>query len=238
MGVVRELRALPLPGVRGVRRRPGRRVAREVFRDPGVAALAVAVRGGRGRRVRELVAGGVDPDARGQGGVGLLQWALLTRSAGGMAALLEAGADPGIPDGSGTTVVHLAAMARDPGYLRVLLDGGADPDTRHATTGETPLTRALLARTAAQFRMLLAAGADVGAADRMGDTPLHHAARHRSWAAVLRLLEAGADPHARNARGATFQTYLFGVGPAHVPTPDPREPVRAWLRAHGVTPEG
>jgi uncharacterized protein len=101
-----------------------------------------------------------------------------------------------------------------------------------------PLTRAVPAPTAAQFRLLPAAGADVDAADRMGRAPLHHAAAARSWGTVLALLEAGADPLARDGRGATFQAYLFGAGPAPGPRPDPREPVRAWLPEHGITVEG
>jgi len=234
------VRSLPLPGMRLLAlRRPGRGTARAVFPEPGAARVALAVRGGRRARVRAAVraftAAGGDLDAPGTDGTTLLVWALLLRRPAALAELLAAGADPARTDADGPTVVHLAAAVRDPRHLAVLLDGGADPDVRHAATGETPLARALLAPTDAQFRALLAAGADPGAADDLGHTPLHRAAALRRRAEILALVAAGADPAARTANGTSFPSYLR-IAPAG--RPDWAERTDAWLREHGLPLEG
>ena len=211
--------------------------AREIFPDSLAAALAGAAADGDTALVRRLIADGADPNARGRSGITLPQWALLNRSAAGVAALLEGGADPAQADSSGETVVHYAAKANDPVYLKVLLEHRADPNTRHAVTRATPLVPALMADREENFRRLLAAGADPNAADRMGDTPLHVAAKINAFARVLDLLEVGADPRAKNQRGATFQTYLERT-PADIMTDDARrqrEKIQAWVREHQPT---
>ncbi len=213
--------------------------ASEVFTDPKTAELAEAARAGEAARVRALAQAGVDVDARGDKGVNLLQWALLNQSDVGLRALLEAGANPAQADDSGATVVHYAAMANDARYLETLLAHGADPDTPNGVTRARPLVSALMGERAEQFRMLLAAGADPNAADRMGNTPLHQAAKINEPQRVLTLLEAGADPHAKNVQGAGFQRFLFKTRDALVTDEvrSGREAVRAWLRTHHVAIE-
>ena len=210
--------------------------AEEIFSDASAAALARAAAEGDTARIRRLVEGGADPNARGRSGVTVAQWALLNQSAKGVAGLLENGADPSLPDSSGETVVHYAAKANDPKYLEVLLMHGADPNTPHAVTGATPLAPALLATREIQFRRLLAAGADPNRTDRMGNTGLHLAAKILARPRVIDLLHAGADPRAVNRQGATFQRYL--LRPAkNLLTEDARrqqDSIEAWLRAHGV----
>ena len=91
-----------------------------------------------------------------------------------------------------------------------------------------------MAQREENFRLLMAAGADPNAADRMGDTPLHTAAKINAFARVLDLLEAGADPKAVNQRGTTFQTYLDRT-PANLLHEEARrqkEEINAWLLAH------
>lgn len=213
--------------------------ARVVFPDPAVTPLAEAAAAGDTARIRQLTGAGADPNARGDKGVTLLQWALLNRSREGIAGLLQAGADPGAADSSGETVMHYAAKANDPAYLEVLLKHRANPDAPHAVTGATPLVSALMGNRDVQFHALLAAGAKPGIADRMGDTPLHMAAKINAYPRVLDLLEAGADPSARNRRGTTFQRYLYQT-PASIMTDDARrgrEAIQVWLRTHGVKPD-
>jgi len=207
-----------------------------VFPDPDAGALAEAAADGDSARIRELVRAGADPNARGDKGVNLLQWALLNRSKPGLAGLLAAGADPGPPDSSGATVIHYAALANDPGYLDVLLHHRADPNARDGVTGRTPLMSALMGNREVQFRALLDAGAKPDLADRMGNSSLHVAAKINAFERVLQLLEAGADPTARNQQGYTFQGYLYGT-PASVMSEEGRrrrEAVTVWLRDHGV----
>ena len=213
--------------------------AHRVFADSSSAALAEAAAAGDTGRIRRLVAAGADPDARGDDGVNLLQWALLNRSTLGMAGLLDNGARPAGADSAGKTVMHYAAMANDPRYLEVLLAHRADPNTPDAVTLATPLESTIMWRREEQFRALLRAGADVSRADRFGDTPLHAAAKINAVDRVLDLLEAGADPRARNQRGNTFQRYL-NMTPVDVQSEDGRRgraAITAWLEAHGVKSE-
>ena len=209
--------------------------AGKIFADAKTAALAAAVAHGDEKRVHELAQGG-DLNIRGDGGVTLLEWALLKQSPGGMRALLTAGADPAEPGLGGATVLHMAAMADDSQYLKLLLDAGADPNTPRGTTQAPPLSAALMNPNEAAFNLLLAHRADPNRADRFGNTPLHVAAQTHRSALVLKLLEVGADPKQRNQHGDTFQTY-FRIAPAGGFSAEARAQYAAvdnWLRAHGV----
>jgi uncharacterized protein len=213
--------------------------AKVVFPDPRIAALAEAAADGDTSRIRELVQAGTDPNAHGNKGTTLLQWALFNRSTDGLAGLLTVGADARAADSSGATVVHYAAMANDPAYLEVLLAHRADPNAPNAVTGDTPLMSALMGNREEQFRALLAAGAKPDLADRMDNTALHVAAKINAHQRILDLLEAGADPRARNRQGATFQTYLAST-PTHILSEDSRrgrDAIARWLRDHGVAQE-
>ncbi len=213
--------------------------AKLVFPDPDAAALAEAAAAGDSARIRQLVQAGADPNARGDKGVNLLQWALLNRSSAGLAGLLTAGADPGAADSSGITVMHYAAMANDPAYLEVLLAHRADPNAPNGVTRATPLMSALMGDRKVQFRALLAGGAKPDLADRFGNTSLHVAAKINAHERVLDLLEAGADPAARNRQGLTFQGYLTTTPPGMLSEDGrrQREAIAAWLRDHGVPSE-
>jgi hypothetical protein len=79
--------------------------------------------------------------------------------------------------------------------------------------GDTALHVAAAAYLPPMVRMLLAAGAVIGASNRRGAQPLHHAADgrpgSRRWnpgaqaETIACLIEAGADPNARDRNGAT-----------------------------------
>ncbi|TWH99749.1 hypothetical protein IP90_03057 [Luteimonas cucumeris] len=212
----------------------------KTFADPATALLADAVKAGDAARIKELVAGGANPNAQGEHGTTMLQWAMLNDSRKGFDALLAAGADPARGNDDGMTTVHLAAMADRESWLRALLDHGASPDTPNTVTQATPLMSALLAERADNADLLLEAGAKVGAADRQDNTALHLAAKINETARVLQLLEAGADPNAKNAQGVTFQRYLFMTPDASLngEARREREAVRQWLRQHNVAIEG
>ncbi|MFD1296776.1 ankyrin repeat domain-containing protein [Lysobacter gummosus] len=210
--------------------------AKQAFPDPRSAELAQAAADGDAARVRSLVQAGADPNAHGDRGVNLLQYAMLAQSPRGLQALLDNGADPSRPGMGGSTAMHGAAIANDPHYLDLLLAHRADPNAAHAETGETPLADAAGPRYQAQFDALLKAGADPGRADRMGNTPLHQAAKLNASGQVLSLLKAGADPRARNRQGASFQTFLFKL-PDDKLNPQARREraaVVAWLEEHEV----
>jgi uncharacterized protein len=213
--------------------------AKQIFPEPKAAALAEAAAAGDRALIRKLVEAGADPNARGDKGVYMVQWALLNKSKAGVDALLEAGADPARADNEGKTVVHYAALANDPAYLDILLAHHADPNTRNAVDSTTPIMSALMGSRDVQFHKLLAAGADPNRADRFGNTALHVAARINAGQRVLELLQAGADPLARNRQGVTFQRY-FTMTPASVASEDflrQRRAVDEWLRRHNVPVE-
>lgn len=211
----------------------------KTFTDPATALLADAVKAGDTARIKELIAGGANPNAQGEKGTTLLQWAMLNESRAGFDALLAAGADPARGDDAGMTAVHLAAMADTDRYLRTLLDKGASPDTPNTVTGATPLMSALMAERADNADLLLKSGTKVGAADRQGNTALHVAAKINETGRVLQLLEAGADPNAKNAQGVTFQRYLFMTPEASLNGENKRNrgAVRAWLERHHISVE-
>jgi ankyrin repeat protein len=98
--------------------------AKQMFSDPAAARVASAVASGDMATVAALIKSGASPDAIGEQGVSLLQWAMLTRNKTGFEALLAAGADPAHADQSGDTVMHYAAKANDDWYLDVLLAHG------------------------------------------------------------------------------------------------------------------
>lgn len=207
--------------------------ARAAFSDARAASLAQAVSDDDAAAVRAQVHAGADPNARGEDGVNLLQVAMLAQAKTALQALLDVGADPNAAGLGGATAMHGAAIADDPEWLDILLARRGDPDARHGVTGATPLAGAAGQRTDAQFRRLLAAGADPGAADRTGNTPLHKAAMINAGTHVLALLEAGADPAAKNSQDATFQRYFFKT-PANrlnAAARDQRQAVVAWLQA-------
>ena len=106
--------------------------------------------------------------------------------------------DPGAaasfsPDGF--TALHFAAFFGKPEAAKVLLEHGASVDayTRNPFANQ-PLHAAAAGRHIEVCRVLLAAGADVNAAQHGGYTPLHEAAQHGDAEMTELFLSAGADP--------------------------------------------
>ncbi|BEL05704.1 hypothetical protein Q0Z83_038950 [Actinoplanes sichuanensis] len=145
-------------------------------------------------------------------------------------ALLARGVPPDETDGNGLTALHNAAGCGHLDAVRRLLRAGADPrasarsplgaaarcghvevaalllaagcELEAVTWGRTSLTDAAMLNQAPMLDFLIAAGANVNAADDNGLTPLMHAAHHGYPRIVERLLRAGADPQTVVATGA------------------------------------
>ncbi|HHJ20684.1 MAG TPA: ankyrin repeat domain-containing protein [Gammaproteobacteria bacterium] len=218
--------------------------ASAVYTDEGVIKLAEAVRKGKSKQIKALIAEGVDPNARGKDGYNLLMWAMLNRSKKGLVALLEAGADPAVKNDEGNTILHWTASANDPSYLTLLLEQGVDPNLR-GKSGASALVNAVMGDREENFKALLAAGADPNARSNpvregsLGRTILHVAASTNSSERVLDLLAAGADPNARDGRGDTFQRSFFMTSEEIMTTEGKarRQQVRDWLRERNIPVE-
>jgi ankyrin repeat protein len=109
---------------------------------------------------------------------------------------------------AGDTILHLAAAGYRAEIVKLLLAAGADADRPGPHRWGRPLHYAAdgfsnPTRQVKTLKTLIAAGADVNAADKNGATPLHRAVRTRSRAAVECLLDAGADATTRNKPGST-----------------------------------
>ena len=206
------------------------------FSGTSAAALADAIGRDDAALIKLLVSSGGNPNAEGEGGITLLQWAAATRNRRAFVALLAAGARVNAPSGRGETAVHVAAFSGDEAMLRAALAGGGDVNARNVETGATPLVQALLSSCATLYRVLLDAGADPNLADSNSDAPLHVAARINAGAAILALLQRGASALARNSLGATFQTYYFGYPRTalNLRALAERRDVVAWLTANSV----
>lgn len=204
-----------------------------------MAELATAVAASDLEGIKRL-APGLDLDARGDKDVTLLQWAILNRKPDAFSALLDAGADPRIAGISRNSAIHTAARVNTSTFLETLLQRDVPVDLPHAATQETPLAAAVGAGRHSNIEVLLAAGADVDAADRMGNTPLHVAGKAGDASIALLLLNSGAQSHLRNAQDNTFDHYLF-LGDAGFLTVQARselDEVRALLSARGnIAPE-
>lgn len=176
--------------------------------DPRMAEIGFAAAKGDAGEVARL-APGVNLDAQGDKRVTLLQWAILADNHAGFEALLDAGADPHAMGIDGESAVHTAAFATDPAFLESLIARGADLSIAAVDGGHGPLVTALRSGNDTHAVALLSAGADPDQKDGTGNTALHVVGRMGISQLALMLLEAGADPGIRNARGATFEAYLF-----------------------------
>lgn len=211
----------------------------KMFPDAGNAQLAGAVRDGDAPLIRELIAAGGNPNAQGERGVTLMQWAIRSNSRAGFDALFAAGADYRRHDDGGSTALHTAAESANEYFLDKLLAAGADPDTPSAVTQAPPLFYALKARRGDNVQRLLRAGARLSASDRQGGTALLLAAQINDTASVLAFLKAGADPSARDRTGANFQRYLYMADERVLNSAARRDidAIQAWLRERNIAIE-
>jgi ankyrin repeat protein len=127
--------------------------------------------------------------------------------------LLAAGADVNPPPAGGTTPLMEAASRNSPAVLKLLLDAGAHASLNAKDgLGRTALMLAPGSRSdpssTAAARLLVAAGADVNAADREGQTPLMLNALKQVPEMIALLLKAGANVNAKDSRGRTALLYV------------------------------
>ena len=111
----------------------------------------------------------------------------------------------------GDTALHFAAAAHDPKMAGTLISMGADVRAKNRL-GDDPLLVAAIGNPgsdrwnpgaqSAVIRILVEAGADPDAMNKMGGSPLHKAVRTRCAETVQTLLALGADPAKKNKHGS------------------------------------
>lgn len=147
--------------------------------------------------------------------------------------LLSRGADVNVKESGGRTALHAAATGKPPGVVfkfinekvskdpklayadcvRLLLEKGADARVAMERSLLTPLHRAAAGNFKEAAELLLAAGADVNAADEFNATPLHWAVINNAVATAEILLKKGADPKPCISGEAALQTTRAGDMP-------------------------
>jgi ankyrin repeat protein len=221
--------------------------AKRYFMDEQLADLAAAAAAGRTAKMQKLLDQGVDINARGEGGMTVLCWALLRNSKPGFLFLLEHGANPNVEgDGPnlmgvpGFSVMTYAAMNEDIWWLQTVLQHGGNPNFVSSVERATPIFPAINAGLPVSpriehVRLLIKAGANLEARNYSGDTPALYAAYTHDYQVVYELLKAGADPKSRDEVGMTIasliQRYpMVESGPIY----EWREKVIAQLKAAGI----
>ena len=163
-------------------------------------ALYSAVWRGETDRVRRLVVGGANVNARTSDGDPLIYEAIWRNHVEIVRILTDAGAFVNVNDSDGDPVL-LDAIWRDHGQIvQILVDAGADVNARDSEN-EPLLLDAIWRDHVNIVRILVNAGADVNAKDADGD-PLLHEAVWRGHTAIVRILvDAGADVNAPDSDG-------------------------------------
>jgi len=92
------------------------------------------------------------------------------------------------------------------------MDEATDLDAAASTTDQMELHQAAGMGDTARVLALVAAGADVNAADHDGCTPLGRAVSRGATAAVLALLEAGSNVEATDRFGQTALHHVAFTG--------------------------
>lgn len=130
--------------------------------------------------------------------------AVLRRDAADIRRLIAAGASPdGAGEGGATREIPMIVAIKtwDLETVKTLLDSGAAADTKDAL-GINALMEAVTHEAGLDIvRGLIAAGADVNAADQIGETPMSKAAAAGNIRALEELFAQGARLEARDAEG-------------------------------------
>lgn len=200
--------------------------------------LLLAVKRGDAAGVRKLLEAGAGANTADARGVPAIAWAALVGDDETIKALLDAGAEVRNKDALGHQALSLyltggvgrdgqsrtdeAAVGRHEEVVRRLVEAGAGVNLRGSHRGAVLSSAIGLAPypagpeytlfpyylTVASVRFLIAAGADVKAADLRGYTPLMAAAQKPSADLIKILLEAGARASV-NAKEGEGQTALM-----------------------------
>ena len=214
-----------------------------MFPDPQVRALARAARAGNVRKIDELVAEGVDVNAKGKSDAPPLYWAMGLKagnawswsgSVRGFERLLELGADPNV-DFADTTVTHSSVSHPNDDFLKAVLAHGGDPNHKVGVQQWTPMYEAAFRGYTEKLLMLLEGGGKIDALTFAGDSLVTAATRNTRYDLALLLLERGADYRGGGLARTLFREQELG-GPAPE-FPEARREFEAlidWLAGRGA----
>ncbi|KAJ8688189.1 hypothetical protein QAD02_023984 [Eretmocerus hayati] len=113
------------------------------------------------------------------------------------------------PDWRGCTSLHHAAHLGRDDLVKILLTAGASPHSFDSLIGNTPLLEVISAEDVTQsqrldiMEQLIAAGADINAANRLKDRGVHLACQREDKEVLEWLLAHGAGLHDANENGYT-----------------------------------
>ena len=164
------------------------------------SALYSAVWRGQTDRVRQLVAGGLNVNARTSDGEPLIYSAIWRNHVEIVEILTDAGAHVNVNDSDGDPVIRAAIWRDHVRIVQILVDAGADVDARD-DDGDPVLREAIWRGHTDIVRILVDAGADIDAKDA-DDDPLLHEAVWRGHTEIVRILaDAGVDVNAPDSDG-------------------------------------
>jgi len=175
------------------------------------AALFEAIGKGDSAKVRELLAGGVDPNARSRTypALVLAYFANRPESPAIIAALLKAGADSSAVASDRKAAPQWAVEQPKLELLDAFLDNGVSPDWKNRNQ-ESLLGIASAYGHAPLVMRLLERGAKINAQDDEGFTPLMNACQNRHVEVVRVLVEKGADKSIQNRYGDSALSLVRG----------------------------
>jgi ankyrin repeat protein/beta-lactamase regulating signal transducer with metallopeptidase domain/6-phosphogluconolactonase (cycloisomerase 2 family) len=175
-------------------------------------ALHRAVLSGDISRVKSLIAGGADVNARAGAGWTPLHTAVRSGNKEMAESLISAGADlNAVNTNNGLTPLVVAAMSGRTDMVELLARRGADVNKRNSEL-DTPLHLAARDGDPNVVDTLVRNGADVHTKNNSGDTPLHYASMYGQIPIASLLLERGADINAKSDPGWTPLLYAARAG--------------------------
>ncbi|XHS77277.1 ankyrin repeat domain-containing protein [Burkholderiaceae bacterium UC74_6] len=159
--------------------------------------------------MRDLLAGGVDPNLRDPKGSTALTLAIHYGNSRVVQVLLASSKiDVDMPNGANETAIMLAALHADLPLVKRLYKLRAQINR----PGWTPLHYAASGTDEGVSDWLLQQGADINARAPNGSTPLMMAAKYGPYDLAPKLLAAGADPKLRNEQGLTAADFAQAAG--------------------------
>lgn len=167
----------------------GGETAEEVFKVPGVVALAEAGCAGDLAKMDALAEQGVDVNATDDQGGPVLWWIWRCKNYAGVEKLLSLGANPNYKVGGTESATWLAAGADDPKWLSLMLAHGGDPNIWSGS--RSALMVALQYGRMNNFQLLLAHGADVNAHDSARNSAATNAAAEKKYDMLIELIQHG-----------------------------------------------